>query len=495
MKIQRQILARGWAQAMAALLALMLAVGLILFAPAPVGPAYGAPDDEPSGGAAVFEGESAGSGAITLHFPKDTNNQSTVELDPEETQFDLYKVAAAVRLSGYDVYAYCVDDSMPCYALIAEYLRGEQGAGWHHEELTAAPAGYPAAPQAGKWLLFYYAPATNDPVDGWQNFVERLAEFYLTAPADGEEDLRPAAPDASEPIGETAEGLAQGLYFAVVHGKDMKPEDYIAVEHPMTATGYRLEEGRLCTLAYSAGKVYYFQPQLIALPGRVDAAGEATTDTTKPGEWAFRVNAFTKGEALPRYADLELVKALENPGTEPATFIFHVAAYAPEDTARAKPIYEKMVSIVYDGSGAPEPVLLTNVIPAGSTVVITEEYSGAGYQFAEAKVGIQWNDPQNSSAPPELAVESTGNPVILTNIPGGRVRMETPTEAEHILPDGSVETVTFTNRHDNTRNGGSVVNQFTLDDENHWTWTQRRFDRETGEWIVGDTRPVTPQTP
>ncbi len=503
MKTKRQSPERGLRQALAVLLTLALAVGLVLSAPAPDGPAYGAPVPQAPGDsgedAAPDTGDAAAAGGkITLNFARDSAGNPITDLDPEQTQVDLYRVAPAVKLSGYDAYAYCVDNTMPCYELIRAYLDDLQSAGWHSEALRAAPAGYPQTEGAGEWLLFY---ATGDvAVSEWQKLAELLAEYYLTSPDAGGGSL--PSPDYSTVIGQSA-AVPEGLYFATVHGKDMKPEDYIAVEHPLTATGYRQEKGRICTAAYSADKLCYFQPQLISLPNRgMDAAGNAVTDTTLPGEWFFDVTVITKGEALPRYADLEIVKRLENPGAEPAVFVFRVAAYAPEDTGRTNPIYQKVVTVPYNGTGEMDPVLLANVIPVGSTVVITEEYTGAGYVLSGADTEIRWNGEDHPSEPPAFpaqpVVDAAAGTVIITEIPAGGIHMETPSGGEHILPDGTVETVIFTNERGDAAppHGGMVVNRFAYDTENKgWTWMKISVNKETGEWTETLAEPVEPETP
>ena len=59
--------------------------------------------------------------------------------------------------------------------------------------------------------------------------------------------------------------------------------------------------------------------------------------------------------------------------------------------------------------------------------------------------------------------------------------------------DGTAEIVTVTNTHDNTGNGGSVVNSFTQGENGGWNWTKRSMNAQ-GEWVSDPAVPVTQQT-
>ncbi len=161
-----------------------------------------------------------------------------------------------------------------------------------------------------------------------------------------------------------------------------------------------------------------------------------------------------------------------------------------------------MVTVTYNGKEEPDPVLLANVIPVGSTVVITEEYTGAGYALAGADTEIRWNGEGHPSEPPAFpaqpSVDAAAGTVIITEIPAGGIHMETPSGGEHILPDGTVETVIFTNERGGAAppHGGMVVNRFAYDAERKgWTWTKQSVDKETGVWVETEAELVEPETP
>ena len=122
MKTKRQNHHKGWKQALSVLLVFALAAGLVLGVPALSGVAYAAPtlqDDEngemPPVTADPEDASEPGllaPSTVTVEFSKTMTGEEVTDLDKEETFADLYLIAPAVRLSGYDVYAFCVDNSM-----------------------------------------------------------------------------------------------------------------------------------------------------------------------------------------------------------------------------------------------------------------------------------------------------------------------------------------------------------------------------------------------
>lgn len=541
MKTKRQSYCGGWKQALGVLLVFALAAGLALGVPAPGG-AYAAPvllaegdendtgnntgsgtGDNAGGTQQPAPGAGTGAGAlnltstacsVTVGLPETMSGQPLSDLNPVDTAADLYLIAPAVPLSGYDAYAYCIDSGMPYYSAVKAYLEGIPN--WHLQPLTAAPDGYsrpedlpamPTEPQEREWLVFRYAPA--DPEHAKAGEQEGLAELLaklLFAPGQPDASGQAAAPMAEsftpartgkdgikEPIG----GLSAGLYLNVVHGRELPLEDYaVLVESKDEKDQNGAPLQKVCTVAYSDTKVYTFQPQLLSLPGRTDAAGNQTMDTAAAGAWAYGITVTAKGEAAPRYADLEISKTLTGYGA-PVTFVFHVAAYAPNpnDTNSADPIYEKVVPLTFTGAGTQTAQLITNKIPAGSTVVITEEYGGAGYRFEAATATLTPNPERPEGQLPAItpAIDATAHSVTITNIPAGGVHLTAPAGEEKILEDGVTAVVTFTNGHDDTNNGGgAVINSFAPGADGGWTWTKRTYNAETGQWVAAEPEPVAP---
>lgn len=492
MKTKRQNHMRGWGRALSALLCLALAVGLLTSVPMLNGLAYAAaqaPEEDGAAEDALSASELAGPQrpcTLTLNFPREMG----WDLEEEQTLVDLYQVAPAVWLSGYNVYAYCVDNSMPYYGLIAAYTAAH-APDWHAQTLASAPAGYPAG-TGSEWLLFYYAPTDlTAPVSDWQGLVEVLADAYFgpEAVVTPREPEQAGAVSYDTPcrttVGTQSAEVDAGLYLSVVHG-DLAQADY-AVREPKDAADPEAGE-QICTIAYSDTRIYSFQPQLISLPGMTNAEGEPITDTTQAGAtWQYRVGAVAKGMDTPRFAELEITKSLAHYG-DPVTFVFRVTALDPETN---ETVFEKVIPLSFGGAGNQTSAVLRDVIPVGSTVIITEEYGGAGYRFGEANVNVR---PNGTGPAPTLTptIDAAGRSVTITNIPGGSVRITTPEGEDRRLPDGSTETVLFTNDHDDTnKGGGSVVNSFAPDSDNGWTWTRRRYDRETGEWVNDPAVPLT----
>ena len=532
MKTKRQNNHKGWKQALSVLLVFALAAGLVLSMPALSGVAYAAPilwDDEdgeevttpetPARDALVNLGETC---SVTVEFPKGMTGVTDDELTALEEKgvaSDLYLIAPAVRHSGYDVYDYCVDSTMPYYELVKDYVTGNNKSDWKWEEpTTAVPEGYAEKAKGTQYFVFRYAPEKYMLADAseQEGLAELLAKIYFAPEllteaqaeqlrkGEGEEESATALVDdkdqanlaSTKAIGVAHENLPAGLYMNVVHG---------TVDTLQSWKNYTVlveSTNKVGTIAYSDTKVYTFLPQLISLPGLagVDAEGNPQMDTTAGTAWAYNMTIDAKGEAKDRYADLEIEKSVDrlvNGGS--ATFVFHVAAYKPGEETGGTPVYETYVTLKADSSH-PESLSsgpITNKIPVGSTVVITEEYGGAGYQFRGMNVSVSENDKYTGGDLPAITSEAGEKSIKITNIPAGSVHLTTPVGEQNILPDGTIETVAVTNTHDNTNNGGgAVVNSFTQGADNGWTWSQYSYNAETGEWDMTNTGTGTvPTTP
>lgn len=534
MKTKRQNNHKGWKQALSVLLVFALAAGLVLNVPALSGIAYAAPILQDEGDEGDTPPETAARDALVdlgkvcsvkVEFPKGMTGVTDAELTAlhqKGVESDLYLIAPAVRRSGYDVYDYCVDSTMPYYELVKDYVTRNDKSDWKWEEpTTTAPDGYTeGAPADTYYFVFRYAPESYMLADAGeqQGLVELLAKIYFApellteaqaaklAKAEGKTTATALAndktPASTQAINTAHTELDAGLYMNVVHGTVKALESWnnyaVLVESEDSNKNVVQKVG---TVAYSDTKVYTFLPQLISLPGLagVDAEGNPQMDTTAGTAWVYDMTIAAKGEADDRYADLVIEKGIDrlvDGGS--AMFVFHVEAYDPEDETL---VYETYITLKADSSD-PESLrsdVITNKIPVGSTVVITEEYSGAGYTFTGASVSIKAND--NDLFSGDNASEITGTPsgtsITITGIPAGTVHLTTPAGAENELADGTVETVRVTNTHDNTHNGGgAVVNSFTQGESGGWTWTQGSYNKETGEWDITSTDTSTvPATP
>lgn len=128
----------------------------------------------------------------------------------------------------------------------------------------------------------------------------------------------------------------------------------------------------------SAEYLYTFTPYLLQLPGNTyQESGEDT--------WDYAVEAGLKPEQNARTGRLRIDKTLTsyNATFGGASFIFQVEAV--KDNAL---IYSDVVSLVFEETGT-KGLLLEKEFPAGTTVTVTEVYSGAGYQASAGSSLVQ----------------------------------------------------------------------------------------------------------
>ncbi len=502
MNTYRQTNKTGRNGALSILTAAVLALGLLLGLPAPDGSAYALPED----GAILPEGASGLAldtpCSLTLSFQSELG----WDLDEAETAVDLYRIADAVRVPGYDVYAYCVDDTSPYYSLIRAFV--EENDNWVSQTMHSDPAGNGAA---GDSLVFYYAPADPEsaPVRDRTELVDRLSEALFGSdplvqetapgsqapePGDGGdatpgESQTPAPGDGSPQrpfrttIGSGITGLPAGLYLSVVHGQDIQSTGTgrppYAVRRPVEAANPN-GDSHICTVAYSDTRLYIFQPQLISLPGLVQTDGTAVTDTTAPGaNWVSSVQAFTKGESEPRYASLAIRKTI-NSFAQPVSFVFRVRATDPN--AQDAVVYEKLVTLHFDSATTQVSDTIFEGIPVGSDVTVTEEYAGS-YTLTGASVSV--SSPQE--AYDEVVTDLAARSILIRGIKGGDIHIGLPPTDDVqndsvILQTGELVTAAFTNSAGSTGGGGgSVINSFEPD-AGDWNWYKTWYNPETGAW-------------
>lgn len=246
------------------------------------------------------------------------------------------------------------------------------------------------------------------------------------------------------PITETADGgrLTSGLYLLIARGSDLtEKEDYLTYisgeEEGETAA-------KLATVAYSDRYTYTFEPQLIALPGRMllNEDGTVQSNETSNNEipWQYDLAVTLKPEQALRFGILEIVKNLPvYEAGETAVFVFRVDAY--KDETRTKLLYSGVHPLTFSDAGV-QRIRIENRIPAGAYVEVSEDYPGPNYRLA-------------------------GEAVQTAVIPA---------------PDGGdYASVTYTNVYQGTTTyGGAVINHFEYHAEGGetggdagWNWTQQ----------------------
>lgn len=253
---------------------------------------------------------------------------------------DLYKVADAEKVPGYDTYAFNPESGYDGLGDISDYttLQGMTADEWEREAYKAA----------------------------------KIA-------------LEKGTPQKSEDLQESGtklDDLDPGLYLVIAHGKDLTPDKYRKTLKEALTTGLgeteiTQESEWLVTIANTARYEYAFAPYLIALPTKpVNEEGESTTDN--PGPWIYDREIFLKGDRSQRYGDLLIRKTLRNyeevEGTiEPVTFVFHVTAELDGET-----VYDEVESLTFSGDAGTDSVTMTG-IPATAQVTVREEYTGISY--------------------------------------------------------------------------------------------------------------------
>lgn len=210
------------------------------------------------------------------------------DLAKADVVVDLYRVAKAIPVNGYDTYTY-------------EFLQ-------EYQELSLS--GQPDNEE-------------------WKALSQKAAAIALNGGT-------PTVKD--QPVSETAENLECGLYLAVARGKDI--EDYVVTSQDEAGNA------SMATIARSTEYIYTIAPALISLPAK-EADVDGTIHTAGDGDWIYDMTAVLKLERNLRYGSLEITKTLSSFETkDPATFVFAVEAKLGEQT-----VYSDVVSMSFTAPG------------------------------------------------------------------------------------------------------------------------------------------------
>lgn len=239
---------------------------------------------------------------------------------------DLYKVATAVQVSGYDTYTY-------------EFAEG-------YEALKE---------------IFDKNPKNAQ----WGEMAQAAAEYAL-------EKGEPSQKET--PVNQKVEGLDCGLYLLIARGSDV-------ADYKTTVTTEDGEQ-KIATIANSKTHVYTFAPELISLPGKqaTDENGNVSNTTSGNGDWIYDMQVTLKPQQDPRFGSLEIVKKLITYNVDvPAVFVFQI-----EGVLDGKNVYSNVATLEFTEPGQ-KKALIEN-IPVGAEVTVTEVYSGASYKITSADV-------------------------------------------------------------------------------------------------------------
>ena len=363
--------------------------------------------------------------------PQNTTFVSDINSATNPFVYDLYRVAYAKEVPGYDTYDYTL-----------------------------------VAPFAG--LNIKADAPTERNAEFWADLAQKAAKIALGL-NEGEPQSQPIGASASYvgnamgtelsiPAYEVSTGktISAGLYLVITRSNDFawnKPSDYVVEE-----------SGIVSTLAHTDNWDYYYAPQLISIPTKepITEGDEDVIKTSNPGAWIYDPTAVLKPTAKPRNGILEIRKTLTNYADlskdgnyfEPMTFTFSVVG---KNKAGAT-VYNKVVALSVKSPVDERVVATLDDIPVGTTVTVTESYSGAhadGKPTTETTVDIK-------------APYATGE-------------------------DGTIGTVTssvaFENVNNNTHRGGhGIENKFVFvkDDKNpeqsKWNWIANGSAQSTASW-------------
>lgn len=412
------------------------------------------------------------------------------DLEGVDIQVDIYKVADAEEIPGYDSYTYKYDDK---YTELAKLLTklGDK-------KLEASD---------------------------WQELAQAAAKDVL---GDGK-DVTPAAgiPEKqSVSITAKKEEMSTGLYLLIARGSDMeKPEEYRV---RMKAKTQSLPiDGDIATIANSNQYTYIFAPQLISLPMRdAKVLGDNPESANGPlpglnddymtsdfGDWVYDLEVYLKPVRINRYGALEISKKLQTyeseedvllpgeGGDEPAdgsvgqdektTFVFKATwdnpdyGKVPNAPKEISKVDSLTFPIIKDGKKVYDWQLYMDGIPTGTEVTVEEIYSGASYEIVGSKTQKVTIGKGTEKIKNGIALLDNESGVVIKIISGETdVSGEVGGNGDEKRPAVEVgASAAFTNDYNkNQRKGYGINNEFTYGDTVYnnapgWIWIDEEGDK------------------
>ena len=197
---------------------------------------------------------------------------------------------------------------------------------------------------------------------------------------------------------------------------------------------YLVDTPKVVTTNYT----YTFTPYLVSLPTN-------NYYSTQNDDWIYDLTKENssavglKSEEHVRYGNLVINKNLLNHNAtfgDKATFVFQIDITTLDGKEESR-----VEELTFDAEGSKSATI--KKIPSGSSVVVTEIYSGASYKLTSA----------NGQTATIIANDETGS------------------EKKPVA--GEIAEVTFTNEHDGRTNGGyGVKNNFKLDENGQYQYTE-----------------------
>ena len=255
------------------------------------------------------------------------------DLSPSDVFYDLYLVADAKDVPGYDTYDFSVREP---YSTAADpVIIGKEitSAGWR---------------QAAAKTLVTALNSDTPVIKGWS--------------AEGKDGAATASRMMEADDGTP---LSAGLYLLVARGASEELQDVTAYADISDSENPR-------NRVYTEEWLYTYEPVLIALPYTSPVMDENPANTAD-GEWFFDVTAHLKPERASRYGSIRVSKKLLHYGV-PAEFTFTVKAVYHGETVLAKDAV-----IHFDKDSGETKDVLVEGIPAGAEVTVTEQTPPIGY--------------------------------------------------------------------------------------------------------------------
>ena len=262
-----------------------------------------------------------------------TSSFEDSDIDDANVVIDLYKVADAEQVDGYDTYKFTSKDPY-------KVLFNESEISIDNKDITN---------------------------DTWRQLGQEAAEIALGTKGGTPQVPEPKGSDMNTqiPTADSGVTLTPGLYLVIARGSDIADDNYIK----------SLDNDKIVTIARSKKYEYTFEPELVALPTKDDVDG--TINTANPGEWKYDSEIYLKAERTERRASLEIVKTLDRYETkDPVTFIFQVEGKLPGTNE----VYSNVIPMVFTAAGTQKSDPIEN-LPVGMEMTVTEIYGGDNYKL------------------------------------------------------------------------------------------------------------------
>lgn len=218
--------------------------------------------------------------------------------------------------------------------------------------------------------------------------VTEYGKYTVTASGEGAKDLQAALSGVNADT-KPEEWLEMADQAAALVGLDLENEVFPntgirrETEADKTVTFTDLDTGLYLVAAEPAESMEYrytFTPYLLSLPD--NRYQTDSQDDTWIYDLTGKYMVGLKASREQRYGSLVIEKDLlsYNETLGSTAFVFRI------DAVKGNFHYSDVVSLKFDGPGTAQTLPITDKIPAGASVTVTEVYSGAGYRISGTSV-------------------------------------------------------------------------------------------------------------